>query len=187
MFGSCTTKCISFSCVTKPLKNDKEIAMTAVQQQGMRLLYNDIPEELQDDLDIMATAIKNKRNNFKLLNSVEFRKKVFQAVIEKASSLNTSAVIVASKLGLPWDYGLKILVSQSSNGLRLADEETGFYPFMLLACSSFHGNANLNTVFQSLMVFPDVAVAGRESYGRKRKATICDVVKNNVKKRHIRK
>ena len=125
--------------------------------------------------------------NFLLNNSVEFRKKIFQAVIKKASSLNKSPVVVASKVGLPWNYGLKIFATQRSDDLRLVDEETGFYPFMLLACSSFHGNASLNTVFQSLMVFPDVAVAGRESYGRERKATTCDVVKNNVKKRCVRK
>ena len=125
--------------------------------------------------------------NFLLNNSVEFRKKIFQAVIKKASSLNKSPVVVASKVGLPWNYGLKIFATQRSDDLRLVDEETGFYPFMLLACSSFHGNTNLNTVFQSLMAFPDVAVVARESYGGKRKTTTCAVVENYIKKRRVRK
>ena len=78
-------------------------------------------------------------------------------------------------------------MTQSSDDLKVVDEKTGFYPFMLSACSSFHGNANLNTVFQSLMVFPDAAVAEQESYGGKRKAASCTVVKNDVKKCHVRK
>ena len=94
--------------------------------------------------------------------------------------------MIASKIGLPWDYRLSIFVSQSPSDLRSVDEETGFHPFMLSACSSLHGsNDDLDSVYRSLIACPDV-VEVQELSGVKRKATVaCDDAKSDAKKRCI--
>merc|ERR1712012_126969 len=91
-------------------------------------------------------------------NRFNAQKRLIEAVMEKASHLDTSAVLVASKVGLPWDYGMNIFVREYPDDLRVMDEETKLYPFMLSACSSWHGNANLDTIFKMLMTCPDTVV-----------------------------
>lgn len=64
MFGSCTAKWKIFSLIYDLHKNNKEIAMAAVQQDGQ--IYHYVPQDLQDDLDIiMVTALKIKKDYFR--------------------------------------------------------------------------------------------------------------------------
>ena len=98
-------------------------------------------------------------------------------------STDVSAVVIASKVGLPWDYGLSMFVSQSPSDLRLVDEETGFHPFMLSACSSLHANANLDSVYRSLIACPDVVEAQELSRGKRKATVACDDAKSDAKKR----
>ena len=91
-------------------------------------------------------------------NTFDFRMQLVGAVIERAMNERTNAVVIASKVGVPWEYGMSIFVQDYQDGLRNIDKETGLYPFMLSACSSFHNNANLDTVYQTLMACPDIII-----------------------------
>ena len=115
------------------------------------------------------------------------RKLLIEVVMGKASHLDTSAVLVASKVGLLWDYGMNIFVREYPDDLRVMDEETKLYPFMLSACSSWYGNANLDTIFEMLMACPDAVVEFSGTMKRKTISHDSCVEAKNAKKQCVRK
>ena len=77
--------------------------------------------------------------------------------------MNTNAVCYGSSVGLVWDFGLNLLVSLNPDDLKVADKATGLYPFMLVAASSIHSNADLDTIFQVIMTCPHIVDSSRGS------------------------
>ena len=73
-------------------------------------------------------------------------------------------------MGLIWEYGLEDIIKQNTDGLIIADETTGLYPFMVAALSSIPHYPDLDTVYRMLITCPDVVTMIRPAYnGKKRK------------------
>ena len=91
--------------------------------------------------------------------------KFASTIIRKASSIrqkqpkqqrqekNCNVLFVASKIGLPWNLGMKKLIKRVPDQLSMLDgkEGTGLSPFMMMATSP---TQDLNTIFKMICACP---------------------------------
>ncbi len=160
-------------------RSDYQIVLTAVQNDGRALEY---APDLQNNKDIVLTAIEQcpKAFRFTSIRGVEilvataasltrtrisrfgscFRhigyvsvKTILRLTKERSLTLDCNVLIVASKLGLPWTYGMRKLVEEFPADLANVDEESGMCPFML-AASSRH--SDLTTIFNMMICAPEL-------------------------------
>ena len=76
------------------------------------------------------------------------------------------------KMGLVWEYGLEDIVGQNTDGLIIADETTGLYPFMMAALSSNYLYPDLDTVYGMMMTCPDVVTMICPAHRKKKRRLV---------------
>lgn len=92
-----------------------------------------------------------------ILQKASFRQK--QQKHQTRQDENFNALHLASKIGLPWNLGMKKLIKKVPHQLSMMDEKegtgtgnsTGLAPFMMMATSP---TQDLNTIFQMIRACP---------------------------------
>ncbi len=121
---------------------------------------NAASDETKLEVLVAAAPIAKKYNQDDSLKTF-----IIQAILER---LPTPAlgIIPALKMGLIWEYGFEDIIKQNADGLIIADETTGLYPFMVAALSTVP-HPDLDTIYRILMTCPDVVTIIHPAYTKK--------------------
>ena len=143
--------------VPESLKNDKQVVLAAVKQNCEAFKF--APYTLKTDLEILMEAIlaasKASEDIAHRMHGILDPKFVIETLQNEASKLRRNIVCFAFSIGLPWEYGMRKIVENNPDDYRAVDEKTGLYPFML-AATSCHADANVDRMYEVLILCPDV-------------------------------
>jgi len=140
---------------------DKEVILTIVKKDRelmSRIIGWRNTDVLRTDLDINIGLASAERLAGLNITSPLSKESVIEAMKDQASSnTDTNAVIVASRMGLVWEYGMKELVDENPRSVIVQDRPTGLYPFMIAALSCHeYAWPDLETVYEMLKSCPEV-------------------------------
>ena len=131
--------------------------------------YRHIMESLKEDLEIMVTAVSSMKRAKDFIEESRLQSEQLSSSVKiKATLNNCSAVYLASKLGLTWEYGMQDIAEDSPIELETLDIQTGLYPFMLIA-GGYNPNPDLDTIFKLMRMKPELAKIGESRRQEKRR------------------